>query len=181
MLKDTYSSSMGAGLPNPNLQPEHSRNWNAGYSHSLGRRTLLQATLFRSDLRNAIESVYVTDPGGFCPNSKIVGYCSEMANIGREVHEGEEIELRSSPLAWLTVATSYGYLNRTIAYNFIDFANVSQRNTSVITLPTLPKNKLEGTVAARLLPLDKGRANGQFRGASTSGWIAPSGGRSDGA
>lgn len=150
MLKDIYSASMGAGLPNPDLQPEHSRNWNAGYSHVLGWRTLLQATLFRSDLRHAIESVYVTDPGGFCPNSKIVGYCSQMANIGAEVHEGVEIEARSSPTSRLTLDASYSYLNRDIAYNFTDFPNVSRVNTSIITLPTLPKNKLIGMAAMRL-------------------------------
>src|SRR5262249_25415015 len=102
MLKDIYSASLGAGLPNPDLQPERSRNWNAGYSHSIGIRTVAQLVLFRSDLRDAIESVFVTDPGGtsaataFCPNSRITGFCSEMANIGKEVHEGFEFEIRSS-------------------------------------------------------------------------------------
>ncbi len=67
MLKDIYSASLGAGLPNPNLKPEHSRNWNAGYSQLLGARTLVEAVLFRSDLRNAIESVFVPDPGGTSP------------------------------------------------------------------------------------------------------------------
>src|SRR5262249_38301591 len=28
MLKDIYSASLGSALPNPNLRPEHSRNWN---------------------------------------------------------------------------------------------------------------------------------------------------------
>ena len=69
----------GAGLPNPNLKPEHSRNWNVGYSH------------------------VVIDPGGTnpvsasCPNGRIAGYCSEIANIGKEVHEGVEFEVRSTP------------------------------------------------------------------------------------
>jgi iron complex outermembrane receptor protein len=156
MLKDTYSASMGAGLPNPDLKPEHSRNWNAGYSHVLAARTLVQAVLFRSDLRDAIESVYVTDPGGtspataYCPNSKITGFCSEMANLGKEIHEGVEIEVRSVPLSRLNVAASYSYLNRNIAYDYSSLANVSQVNTSVITLPTLPKNKLIGTATLRL-------------------------------
>ena len=39
MLKDIYSASLGAGLPNPNLLPEHSFNWNVGYSQLLGTRT----------------------------------------------------------------------------------------------------------------------------------------------
>jgi len=156
MLKDIYSASMGAGLPNPNLLPEHSRNWNVGYSQSLSAKTLLQIEWFRSDLRNAIESVYVSDPGGtnpatrYCPNGKIVGYCSEMANIGKEVHEGMEIKVRSTPLPRLSLEASYSYLNRNIAYEFANLPNVSQVNTSINILPTLPKNKLVSTASVRL-------------------------------
>jgi iron complex outermembrane receptor protein len=156
MLKDIYSASLGAGLPNPNLQPEHSRNWNLGYSQLLGSKTLAQLTLFRSDLRNAIESVFVADPGGaspataFCPNSRIGGYCSEMANIGSEVHQGVELDVRSTPVSRLTLNASYSFLNRTIAYDFAALPNVSAVNTSISILPTLPKNKLIGTATVRL-------------------------------
>ncbi len=156
MLKDIYSASLGAGLPNPNLQPEHSRNWNLGYSQVVGARTLVQLTLFRSDLRNAIESVFVTDPGGsspataLCPNSRIIGFCSEMANIGNEVHEGVEFEVRSTPFSRLTLNASYSFLNRTIAYDFAALSNVSAVNTSISVLPVLPRNKAIGTATLRL-------------------------------
>jgi iron complex outermembrane receptor protein len=156
MLKDIYSASLGAGLPNPNLQPEHSRNWNLGYSQVVGARTLVQLTMFRSDLRNAIESVFVTDPGGLsavtalCPNSRIIGFCSEMANIGSEVHQGVEFEVRSSPLPRLTLNASYSFLNRTIAYDFGALPNASAVNTSISVLPVLPKNKAIGTATFRL-------------------------------
>jgi iron complex outermembrane receptor protein len=156
MLKDIYSASLGAGLPNPNLQPEHSRNWNLGYSQVVGAKTLVQLALFRSDLRNAIESVYVADPGGTnpatasCPNSRIIGFCSEMANIGREVHQGAEVEVRSTPVSRLTVSASYSFLNRTIAYDFGALPNVSAVNTSISILPVLPRNKAIGTAALRL-------------------------------
>ncbi len=173
MLKDTYSASMGAGLPNPDLKPEHSRNWNAGYSQVLTGRTLVQAVLFRSDLRNAIESVYVTDPGGtasstaYCPNSKIPGFCSEMANLGKEVHQGVEFEVRSAPLSRLALDASYSYLNRNITYQYLNIPNVSQVNTSVITLPTLPKNKLIGTAALRLPHQVLAMASARYEGGIT--------------
>ena len=173
MLKDTYSASMGAGLPNPDLKPEHSRNWNAGYSQLLTARTLVQVVLFRSDLRNAIESVYVTDPGGtssataYCPNSKIPGFCSEMANLGKEVHEGMEIEVRSAPFSRLTVDASYSYLNRNIVYEYSGLTAVSQVNTSVITLPTLPKNKLIGTATVRLPHQIMAMVSGRYEGGIT--------------
>ena len=150
MLKDTYTASMGAGLPNPDLKPEHSRSWNAGYSQLLGARTLVRATLFRSDLRDAIESVYVTDTGSYCPNSKIAGFCTSMINIGSEVHQGLEFEVSSAPLSRLTLDASYSYLNRSLTYDFAGFGNVSRVNTSIMTLPTLPRNKLLGTATARL-------------------------------
>ncbi len=156
MLKDIYSAGLGAGLPNPNLLPEHNLNWNLGYSQVIGASTVAQVVLFRSDLRNAIESVYVTDPAGtnvataYCPNSKIIGYCSEMANIGKEVHQGVEFELRSNPLPRLTLSASYSFLNRNIHYDFGSLANVSAVNTSISILPTLPKNKIVGAVTYRL-------------------------------
>ncbi|MDP9055692.1 MAG: TonB-dependent receptor [Acidobacteriota bacterium] len=156
MLKDIYSAGLGSGLPNPNLRPEHSLNWNAGYSRTIGSRTLAQIVLFRSDVHNAIEAVYVTDPGGssaataYCPNSKIVGYCSEMTNIGKEVHQGVEFEVRSTPLPRLTINASYSFLNRNIKYEFGSLPNVSAVNTSISTLPTLPKNKFAGTATLRL-------------------------------
>jgi len=88
----------------------------------------IHASFFLKDdthnLHNAIESVYVTDPGGtnpateFCPNSKIVGFCSEMANIGKEVHQGVEFEVCSTPLWRLTLNASYSFLNRDITYAF---------------------------------------------------------------
>ena len=156
MLKDIYSASLGAGLPNPNLQPERARTWNAGYSQLIGIRTLVQITLFRSDLRNAVESVFLVDPGGanpataLCPNTKIVGFCSEMANIGKEVHEGIEFEVGSSLLSRLTLNASYSYLNHDIHYEFSSLPNVSAVNTSIGILPTLPRNKVVGTATVRL-------------------------------
>jgi iron complex outermembrane receptor protein len=155
MLKDIYSSGLGAGLPNPNLQPEKARSWNLGYSRPIGSKTAVQVVLFRTDLRNAIESVYVTDPGGtsaataFCPNSKVIGFCSEMANIGSEVHQGIEFEVRSTPIPRLTLNASYSYLNRNIKYDFGSLAGVSAVNTSISILPTLPKNKLIGIASLR--------------------------------
>jgi iron complex outermembrane receptor protein len=173
MLKDIYSASLGAGLPNPNLQPERSRSWNVGYSRPIGSRTLVQLVLFRSDLRDAIESVFVTDPGGsaiataFCPNSRIIGFCSEMANIGKEVHEGMEFEVRSTPFTRLTVNASYSYLNRSILYDFRGLAGVSAANTSISILPILPRNKVIGTASIRAVRQVMGIVNFRYESGLT--------------
>jgi outer membrane receptor for ferrienterochelin and colicin len=98
---------------------------------------MAQIALFRSDLRNAIESVYVTDPGGsnpataYCPGSRISGFCSEMANIGSEVHQGTELEVRTTSISRLNLNASYIFLNRNISYDFTSLPNVSAVNTSI--------------------------------------------------
>ena len=156
MLKDVYSASLGAGLPNPNLQPERSRNWNVGYSQVVGPRTFVQFEVFRSDLRDAIESAFITDPTGTsaatatCPTSRIPGFCSQMVNIGNEVHQGVEVKARTTPATRVTVDASYSYLDRSLTYDFASVPLISQINTSILILPTLPKHKLIGTATLRL-------------------------------
>jgi iron complex outermembrane recepter protein len=156
ILKEIYTTGMGSGLPNPDLQPERSRNWNVGYSQLLPLRTLVQVELFRSDLRNAIEVVNITDPGGtstataMCPNSNIVGFCRQTVNIGEELHNGVEFQLRSTPFSRVTIDANYTYLHRTLTYDFAKVPPVSVVNTSINILPTLPENKLIGTATVQL-------------------------------
>lgn len=151
LLKESYSYSLGKGLPNPDLKPEHSRNFDAGYSHAFGARTLTQVEFFRSALRDAIQSVYIVDPGSLCINTgALAGYCSQNVNIAKEVHEGVEVSVRSSPISRLTLDANYSYLNRTLAYDFTSLFNVSQVNTSIQILPALPKNKFVGTATMQL-------------------------------
>jgi iron complex outermembrane receptor protein len=161
MLKDIYSAGLGSALPNPNLKAEHSQNWNMGYSHLLFARTLLQFELFRSNLHDAIESVAVTDPGNpnanltpppgaLCPSSSN-GFCSQMVNIGIEVHEGVEFKVRTAPIPRLTFNAGYSYLNRTIAYDFSNNPTVSRVRTSIVVLPPLPRNKFIGTATVRAI------------------------------
>jgi iron complex outermembrane recepter protein len=73
-----------------------------------------------------------------------------MANIGSEVHQGVEFEIRSAPVSRLTLNASCSYLNRDISYDFTGVPNVSAVNTSISILPTLPKNKVIGTATVRL-------------------------------
>jgi len=151
LLKESYSYSLGKGLPNPELEPEHSRNWNLGYARAFAANTLVQVEYFRSDLRKAIESVYIKDSDSLCTNTgALAGYCSQNANVGKEVHEGTEINVRSTPISRLTLDVNYSYLNRTLLYDFASFPIVSQVNTSIQVLPTLPKNKITGNAAVQL-------------------------------
>jgi iron complex outermembrane recepter protein len=154
ILKEIYTAAMGSGIPNIDLIPERSRNWNVGFSQVLPGRTFVQAEVFRSDLRNAIEVANVTDPGypsaPFCPNSNIVGLCRQVVNVAAELHDGAELQVRATPIERLTIDTNYSYLHRTITYDFASNPTVNQVNTSITILPTLPKHKLIGTATIRL-------------------------------
>lgn len=103
----------------------------------------------------------MTDPGNpnalvpapltaLCPTTT-TGFCNQNVNIGKEVHEGVEVKVQSSLFSRLTVDGSYAYINRTINYDFSSDPNVSQVHTSIIILPTLPRNKLVGTATVRLI------------------------------
>lgn len=114
-LKDRYSYRYGRAIPNPTLQPEHTRNWSLGYSHAFGRSTLLQADLFRNDVFDAIQNAIV--PAEFenqCP-SMAAGMCQKAVNIGKEIHQGVELAVRSNPVSRLGVNANYSYLNWTIS------------------------------------------------------------------
>lgn len=113
-LKDRYSYRYGRAIPNPALQPEHARNWTLGYSHAFGLNTVLQAELFRSDVYDAIQNAVIpAEYENQCP-SMGGGMCQQSVNIGREVHQGFELTLRSTPLSRLSLNANYSFLNWTI-------------------------------------------------------------------
>ncbi len=142
-MMESYSYRLGRALPNPDLKPEHSRNWNVGFSHAFARNTLAQIEYFRSDLRDAIHSVYIYAPG-LCPTNAgaLTDYCSQNVNIADEMHEGFEITIRSNPVRRLKLDVSYSYLNRALSYEWDNMPDVSQLLTAVDVLPSLPRNKV---------------------------------------
>jgi iron complex outermembrane recepter protein len=156
VLKELYTFGMGSGIPSPDLLPEHSRNWNVGFSQVLPHRIFVQAELYRSDLRDAIQTVYVTDPGyptaPMCPSNSgaTLGLCRQYYNVAKELHSGVELQARATPIERLTVDTSYTYLHREINYDFSSHPEISPTATTIATLPTLPRNKVVGTATIRL-------------------------------
>ncbi|MBN2242683.1 MAG: TonB-dependent receptor [Acidobacteria bacterium] len=138
LLKELYSYGLGARLPNPDLGPERSRNWNIGYTHVFGSRTVAQLEYFHNTIRDAINDVLVPDPGAFCPEYD--GECEQWTNIAREKHQGFEVSIKSTPIRRMTLDTGYSYINRVIEYGKdpeglgidLDF----------MILRTLPKHKV---------------------------------------
>jgi iron complex outermembrane receptor protein len=140
-LKDRYSYKNGQAVPNPTIEPEHARNWSIGYSHVFSTSTMMQMDLYRSDVYDAIENA--TIPAQFtnqCP-SLPAGFCQQSVNIGKEVHQGAELTVRSSPLKRLILDANYSFLNRTI----------SGPNSMQSVYPTgTPKHKAVAIATVRL-------------------------------
>ncbi len=114
-LKDRYSYRYGRAIPNPMLHPEHTRNWSLGYSHAFGRGTMLQVDLFRSDVYDAVQNAIVpAEYENQCP-SMASGMCQKAINIGKEIHQGVELAVRSNPVSRLALRANYSYLDWTIS------------------------------------------------------------------
>ncbi len=140
-LKDRYSYKNGKAIPNPTLQPEHARNYSLGYSHVFARSTMMQIELFRSDVYDAIQNA--TTPAQFpnqCPQLTPTT-CQQSINVAKEVHQGAEITLRSSPLSRLILDANYSFLNRTIT---------GPPNMLGVFPTGTPKHKVLGTASLRL-------------------------------
>ena len=155
LLKESYTASLGKGIPNPDLKPEHNTAFNIGYSHAFPGKTVAQFEYFFNRLRNAINSVYIVDPGlpsdPLCSNTgTTAGYCSQNVNIANESHRGIELSVRSTPTSRLTLDVQYSYLYRTLEYNFGDNLDVSQVLSTVQILPTYPMDKVVANATVRL-------------------------------
>jgi iron complex outermembrane receptor protein len=115
-LKEMYSYRMGIGLPNPGLATEHSNNWQIGYSRPFAARTVAQLEFFRSDLKDAIESIPVPvsllPANGSCGTSAYT--CIMGENASHEVHEGIELTVRSTLAQRLTFDANYTYVDKVI-------------------------------------------------------------------
>jgi outer membrane receptor protein involved in Fe transport len=108
-----------AGQGNPNERPEHATEYELGFSHLFSNESIMDVSLYRSNLRDTIENFY---PFGAC-NSKL-GYEYEIPiNIGNAVYQGAEVRFKQRfPRQNLSVVLSYG-LN--VAYPYSLGPNVS--------------------------------------------------------
>ena len=90
------------GQGNPNEKPEHATEYEIGVSHQFGGNATLDASLYRTNLRDPIENFY---PGNTCPT---ISY-SFPINIGNAVYEGAEIRfVQRFPRAHAFVTAMYG-------------------------------------------------------------------------
>ncbi len=152
MIKERYSDRYGQALPNPDLGPERSRNWTFGYSHAFASRTVVQMDLFRSDVRDAIENASVDVVGtAYQSQCQTPTACKVSVNVGKEIREGFEFTVRSTPLPRLMLDANYSFLNRSLPTT----PTAISLDGLPATVPTVyltgtPKHKLVGTATVRL-------------------------------
>lgn len=167
-MMDSYSYRFGRALANPELKSEHSRNWDIGWSHTIGSRTQAQVEYFHNSIRDAIQSIWVIDPtynpdirnSASCRSSDRLGFCTQNVNAASQVHQGAEISIRSTPLTRLTLDASYTYINRSI-----DFGSASTTALNTLSLlPTIPRSKVVFNATAELPHKILGMATYRYEG-----------------
>ena len=87
------------GFGNPNLEPEHSESYEAGFDQSLWKnRVRFGSTFFHNQYSDLIQIVF--DP---------VTFLAMPVNVGRAITEGVETYVEIEPLDWLLLWGNYTY------------------------------------------------------------------------
>lgn len=105
-IKDRFSYRLGTVIPNPDLDPEESINYEAGYQNTFFSRVFFKATVFHSDITDYILQTTVPDPEN--PGSTTL----QNQNIGKVAQYGVEFEASTVLLDCLEGGLNYTYVNR---------------------------------------------------------------------
>jgi iron complex outermembrane receptor protein len=103
-IKDKFSYRLGTALPNPDLQPEESINYEVGYKGNIFKRFTAEANLFYNDVSDYILLKTIPDPSN--PAKTI----NQNQNIGDINQYGVELGLSGQILASLNGGISYTYI-----------------------------------------------------------------------
>ncbi len=91
-------------LPNPNLQPEQNRSWEAGVEQGFwGNRLSLSALYYSNQFHNQIE--YFTNP---------VDFTAQYVNLNKSMAHGAEVELRGQISSHFSFTGAYTYTSTRI-------------------------------------------------------------------
>jgi iron complex outermembrane receptor protein len=103
-IKDKFSYRLGTALPNPELEPEKSVNYEIGYQALLLDGFTVETNLFYCDVSNFILFKTIPDPGNplKTPN--------QNQNIGDINQYGLELSISGQILASLTGGANYAYI-----------------------------------------------------------------------
>jgi outer membrane cobalamin receptor len=103
-LEESFGLGGFGTIPNPDLKPEETRSFEAGFQQGLfGNRASLIATYFHNLFRNRISFSF--DPETFT---------SQYLNLEEALAHGTELELRAQPWRRLTMIAAYTYTSTQI-------------------------------------------------------------------
>lgn len=144
-IKDRYSYSLGAAIPNPNLTPEYSVNYDLGYKRTLVRWLVLESSLFYSHIDRTILTV-----NNVQYDSTTHVWQSQVQNVGRSEYIGGEIGFEAPLSSSVRLGTNYTYIKRN------DLSNPS------ILFTDVPRNKWFGYAQYSFRDLFYIEVNGEY-------------------
>lgn len=104
---ERYSTRFGYAIPNPDLAPERSTNYEIGFSETVFRQARISGAVFYSDLKDAIQNAYIIDEDG--------DVFTQLQNVGGE-HYGAELSIDWDIAPGIRVGGNYTYLERSYDY-----------------------------------------------------------------
>jgi iron complex outermembrane receptor protein len=91
----------------------------------------MQFDVFRSNVRDEIQNI--SFPSSLCTGGGRGASCQQAANVGREIRQGANFGIRSTPLAPLTLDAHYSYIDRSIEGTTGAFPTGTPRHKTVGT------------------------------------------------
>lgn len=125
-IKDIYSYRLGSAIPNTDLDAEQALHYEIGAKGQAGQLRY-QASVYRSDISDAIESVSVTP--SLC--GATATSCSQNKNVGEASAQGLEVELMYAVSDALDTGLSYAYLDRELADSSLKATNAPEHTARV--------------------------------------------------
>jgi len=116
-MKDKYSYKQGTALPNPNLRPEKSINYELGYQDMFFKKIGLKTAIFYSDITDMVMQVKVPNPSN--PATKL----NQNQNVGDVRRYGAELDVSGTIVTDLNGGFNYTYIwsdNRTDSTRITD-------------------------------------------------------------
>lgn len=102
-IKDKYSYKLGTAIPNPDLDPEQSINYEIGYENQHPAGIHYKGTVFYNNVRDYIQLIKVADP------KKSGATIDQNQNIGEVDFAGIELEASAKVLTALEIGSNYTY------------------------------------------------------------------------
>ncbi|HEY4798884.1 MAG TPA: TonB-dependent receptor [Bacteroidia bacterium] len=100
-IKDRYSYRMGTAIPNPDLKPETSDNYELNYTGKFCNKLSFYTAGFYSKITDVIMNISNVQPGK-----------SQMQNLGSAEYLGAEAQLNYNILKNLKAGVNYTYIER---------------------------------------------------------------------